>query len=535
MTEFDFQGLLKFLRHADNDQLPKSEYMKTSGYPDTYNGLKVKVGFGKGNIARVPWVAFLGFEQKMTKGIYPVFLYYRKHNTLVLAYGVSASKTADVKWNFVQTPPTIKEYFKQQNLDEPEVYRNSYVYKAYKILPNDSNYGLDEQAVFNDLEKITKQFKERFSNQTSNNPKQPKPKTSKYNTLFSIIKTKPFVLLAGLSGTGKTRLVKELAYMFCPKELQNDQSPGNYQLIKVKPNWHDSSELIGYESRINKPQYIITDFIRFIVKAWHHPDAPFFLCLDEMNLAPVEQYFAEYLSILETRFLKDDVLKSEPFISSSIFDKYDKDKEFWNELQVKEDDIKKQFKDYGLTMPRNLIVMGTVNMDETTYSFSRKVLDRAMSLEIDDIDLSLGLDDTADIWEYPETPYDADLVIPQYTHGYHVAYKIGDLKDEIIEYLKEVNEKLENTPFKVAYRVRDEFLLFAYDYRLQNPDAELNTILDEMTLIKILPRIEGDDDKTDVLDGLIKVFGQHNLDKSMAKAELMNDLRKANHYTSFWT
>ena len=123
-------------------------------------------------------------------------------------------------------------------------------------------------------------------------------------TLVSI-KTKPFIILAGLSGTGKSRLVRTLAYQFnniAADKTVGKNPPTNFQLVKVKPNWHDSSELLGYESRISgKDRYVVTDFIRFIVKAWQHPNTPFFLCLDEMNLAPVEQYFAEYLSAIETR------------------------------------------------------------------------------------------------------------------------------------------------------------------------------------------------------------------------------------------
>ena len=90
------------------------------------------------------------------------------------------------------------------------------------------------------------------------------------------------------------------------------------------------------------------------------------------------------------------------------------------------------------------------------------------------------------------------------------------------------------TPFKVAYRVRTNFC-FSPTIKLSNSEANINTVLDEMTLIKILPRIEGDEDKTDVLEGLIEVFTQYSLDKSIAKANLMNELRTANHYTSFWT
>ncbi len=112
-------------------------------------------------------------------------------------------------------------------------------------------------------------------------------------------------MLAGISGTGKSRLARTVAFKSCAlKELQQDK-PGNYLIVQVKPNWHDSTELLGYESRITgKPEYILTPFIRFLVKAWKYPEIPFILCLDEMNLAPVEQYFAEYLSAIESRSIK---------------------------------------------------------------------------------------------------------------------------------------------------------------------------------------------------------------------------------------
>lgn len=109
-------------------------------------------------------------------------------------------------------------------------------------------------------------------------------------SILNAIKTKPFVLLAGISGTGKSRLVRTLAYQTCINhELQIDKNkPGNFELIPVRPNWHDSSELMGYISRINGEKYITTSFLKFIAKAWLNLETPFFLCLDEMNLAPVE-------------------------------------------------------------------------------------------------------------------------------------------------------------------------------------------------------------------------------------------------------
>ena len=120
---------------------------------------------------------------------------------------------------------------------------------------------------------------------------------------FTAISTKPFLLLAGISGTGKSRIVREFAFKSCPKYLQDKTgtTPGNYCMIEVKPNWHDSTELLGYYSRLGKAGYLFTKFVKFLVKAKMFPTVPFFVCLDEMNLAPVEQYFAEILSILETR------------------------------------------------------------------------------------------------------------------------------------------------------------------------------------------------------------------------------------------
>ena len=140
-----------------------------------------------------------------------------------------------------------------------------------------------------------------------------------YKEILCAIKTKPFILLAGISGTGKSRLVRTLAYKTCAKdELRtNPKKPGNSELIPVRPNWHDSSELMGYVSRINGEKYITTSFLQFIAKAWKNVDVPFLLCLDEMNLAPVEQYFAEYLSIIETRQVQGEKIGTDYLISNT--------------------------------------------------------------------------------------------------------------------------------------------------------------------------------------------------------------------------
>lgn len=110
-----------------------------------------------------------------------------------------------------------------------------------------------------------------------------------YHPYLTAIKSKPFLLLAGISGTGKSRIVREFAFKSCPKCLQDKAgtTPGNYCMIEVKPNWHDSTELLGYYSNLNK-EHQFTKFVKFLVKAKMFPKVPFFVCLDEMNLAPVE-------------------------------------------------------------------------------------------------------------------------------------------------------------------------------------------------------------------------------------------------------
>lgn len=370
----------------------------------------------------------------------------------------------------------------------------------------------------------------------------------KYLKYFLSIKTKPFIILAGLSGTGKSRLARTLAYQFnniSTDIAQKKNPPTNFQLIKVKPNWHDSSDLLGYESRISgKDRFVCTDFIRFIVKAWQHPDTPFFLCLDEMNLAPVEQYFAEYLSALETRRVHDGKIKTDALISADLITKYadktdgvEPNYELWNQLKLTDTVIQNELKANGLGLPSNLIVMGTVNMDETTHSFSRKVLDRAMTIEMNDINLSHGLGADVDDWNYPAEPLQKELVIAEKTQGTEVFTELSKTGTDIIAYLDLINTNLEGSPFKIAYRVRDEFLLYAFNYSLveTKPVDWIKDVLDNMTLMKILPRIEGDEEKTNLLDELIKLFQEQNLPKSLNKATEMANRRRLSHYTSFWS
>lgn len=144
---------------------------------------------------------------------------------------------------------------------------------------------------------------------------------STYRHYITAIKSKPFLLLAGISGTGKSRIVRELARACWDEDSDGyeAQKPKNFQMVQVKPNWHDSSDLIGYVSRVSgKAEFVAGDFLKFIAKAWEDTETPYFLCLDEMNLAPVEQYFAEYLSVIESRKSNEDgTVTTDPIVEKA--------------------------------------------------------------------------------------------------------------------------------------------------------------------------------------------------------------------------
>lgn len=391
---------------------------------------------------------------------------------------------------------------------------------------------------------------------------------SKYRPYITAIKSKPFLLLAGISGTGKSRIVRELARA-CWEVGTSDykeHKPKNYEMVQVKPNWHDSSELIGYVSRLGEePAFIAGDFLKFIVKAWENPHVPYFLCLDEMNLAPVEQYFAEYLSVVESRkkdeetgdVVTDPILK--PEYEAELDEKTNERvpkawyKNLINELLVECPDEKqfglyRQFIEKGISIPQNLIVVGTVNMDETTFSFSRKVLDRAMTIEMNEVNLAGGL--TQKHETIGKLNYD-DLVGTN-VEGVDVYADYQAVCDKAIEYLKSINDVLEGTPFKVAYRTRNEFLLYVVNNLPYHKDEAGNELseedvvaraLDEITSMKVLSRIEGDDQKVsqELLDGLKQVVSDmlpndamREASVSLAKLREMNKRREAG-FTSFWS
>lgn len=354
---------------------------------------------------------------------------------------------------------------------------------------------------------------------------------------LTALRTKPFMLLAGISGTGKSRIVRKLAQATVTEALQRENdssyvasdrwnlhSPANFQLIQVKPNWHNSMDVAGYLSNIPAPHYVFTPFVNFIVKAWMNPDVPFFLCLDEMNLAPVEEYFAEFLSAIESRSFEDGSYMTDPIIRPF--------NEFGNGISVSmikelndtlkppiSPKIEGHLRTRGLTLPKNLIVIGTVNMDETTFSFSRKVLDRAMSIEMNEVDYGSFLSSNTD--EDLKTIVSAfedgqckktngeiltlnELLVDRHIEAREVINELGGTSEDgaarfVTDYLATVNQLLDGTPFKLGYRAANEALIYVrscQEFGINDTAAAL----DDFTLMKILSRIEGDESKLKITD-----------------------------------
>ena len=178
--------------------------------------------------------------------------------------------------------------------------------------------------------------------------------------------TKPFVLLSGLSGSGKTKLAEAFAKWICKSEDQ-------YALIPVGADWTNREPLLGYPNALKDNEYVKpdNDALDLLLRAKENKNKPYFLILDEMNLSHVERYFADFLSTMESK-------NSIPLHKM--------------ESEIKE--IPKRIK-----LPKNLFIVGTVNIDETTYMFSPKVLDRANTIEfrVSDTDISGFLKNPNDI------------------------------------------------------------------------------------------------------------------------------------------
>ncbi|KAA0549800.1 AAA domain-containing protein [Bacillus sp. BGMRC 2118] len=336
--------------------------------------------------------------------------------------------------------------------------------------------------------------------------------------LYLSIKTKPFVIISGISGTGKTKVIQWFA-----ESVGANERNGRYTLIPVRPDWSDGSDLIGY--RDIKGDFKDGPLTKVIRRAKQEPDKPFFVLLDEMNLARVEYYFSDLLSVMESRDWERGGITS-----SLILSEEEAGEDIW--------------------FPENLYILGTVNMDETTHPFSKKVLDRANTIEFNRVQLDY-LDFLRDTFtEVSHKNIENKMFRSEFLYLKDLATANMSLVEEVSSQLITVNTCLQPIGAQVGYRVRDEICM----YVAYNQSGRLLTkeqAFDNCILQKILPRISGSDSRvkrtlTELFRFLTNKVVELDIEnyeqdiqlskypKSTAKVYEMLRRLEDDNFTSFW-
>lgn len=260
------------------------------------------------------------------------------------------------------------------------------------------------------------------------------------------LKSKPFVILAGTSGTGKTRLVKLFA----------EAIGAVFKLVSVRPDWSDGSDLFGHTDLNGK--FIPGPVCAAFDTAINEPKRPVFLCLDEMNLARVEYYLSDFLSVIESREIANGHIVTEGIAQ------------------------------YENGIPENLYIIGTVNMDETTFPFSKKVLDRANTIEFSYVDL-IPKQRTGETFAPQELPN--SFLRTEYLVLAADCTENMELVEKICAELQALNGKLVKANAHVGFRVRDEIVFYMLNNEKAGNLLSYEQAMDKEIMQKVLPRIQG--------------------------------------------
>jgi len=288
--------------------------------------------------------------------------------------------------------------------------------------------------------------------------------------------SKPFLILSGLSGSGKTKLAQSFAIWISETKAQ-------YLLVPVGADWTNREPLLGYPNSLEKNKYVTPDsgVLGLIQNAIKNPLKPYFLILDEMNLSHVERYFADFLSAMESK--EDIKLHSSIDLYSMIEDNGD----FNEEYKV----------DESILLPSNLFIIGTVNIDETTYMFSPKVLDRANTIEfrLDKTDLSKFYDNPTPlnlnnlhIEENIDLPgigsKFSDKFMEMATAG-NQALDFTDISGILISFF----ERLKVAGAEFGYRTSSEIAKLVFC--LKSFGSDIDEAIDFAVMQKLLPKLHG--------------------------------------------
>ncbi len=306
------------------------------------------------------------------------------------------------------------------------------------------------------------------------------------------LKTRPFVILAGLSGTGKSKL-SQLYAESIGHTVQNKR----YLRLAVRPNWNDDRYLLGYLNSITG-EYVTEPAVDFIIKAEEDRDNLYFFCLDEMNLAHVEYYFSQFLSALEE----------------------DNPADRWIPLMSERAQASLcAHTSYRILVPSNLLFTGTINVDETTQPLSDKVIDRANTIEFFAVELD----------KIPERePLPDPIVVSAATWSSYITREPDTAyRNHIIE----IGKILNKADLGLGYRIlRDIELYLANSKNLLQPEVAFDLQVKQ----RILPRVRGTETIRLVLDELTTFMKRNNLIRSEKRLDEMKVRLKRDGYTNFW-
>jgi hypothetical protein len=313
------------------------------------------------------------------------------------------------------------------------------------------------------------------------------------------LSTKPFVILSGISGTGKTKLAQEVA-----RWATGGAEPDRSLFVPVRPDWLDGKDVLGFYNIVTE-QYELRPFLRLLLSAHRRPDLLHFVILDEMNIARVEHYFADLLSAMESRVAIEGKLSQEPILlhSRGRCMAVNPPAPNWSagrcrECQVTQDDIdgcpllidEVQHVPPQLKLPTNVFITGTVNIDETTHMFSPKVLDRANVIELNTVDLE----------DYAAPDDDEAFVVMK---GFKLRPRaLPPSREDYLsapaeaqQSLMKLNKLLARYTQHFGYRVVNEIAAFIKQAVQHIGEGALGTALDLQVLQKVLPKLHGSKQK----------------------------------------
>lgn len=296
----------------------------------------------------------------------------------------------------------------------------------------------------------------------------------------SSLLTKPFVILTGLSGSGKTKLAQAFVQWICQEESQ-------YRIIPVGADWTNREPLLGYPNALKPEEYVKPDsgVIDLILQALANPDLPHFLILDEMNLSHVERYFADFLSVMESK--EEIPLYAEGTVENGVPTK--------------------------LKVPSNLFIIGTVNIDETTNMFSPKVLDRANTIEfrVSKNEMKSFLENIKDI--------NMDALMSKGATMSKAFLDMAAKKSFATEDIEEINQtlikffgELTKTGAEFGYRSATEILRLIHQLSEIDTGLTTNEKIDIAIMQKLLPKLHGSRRK---LTPILETLGSFCISKDL--------------------